>query len=127
MEVNQRYLSVLVGVERIPLLHVALPVSFVSRPVSIVEHSKALPDSCFPKAFIAISHKLSLTFRLQPNVNTPSFLLVVLPIPYIFLPDVCPVHGPHAALHVLLPLSFEKVARRVIVHLTVAVLHVVLE
>lgn len=60
-------------------------------------------------------------------MDAPSFLLVVTPIANIFLTDVRPVHRAHAALLILLPLALEKIARGVVVHLTVALLHIILE
>ena len=60
-------------------------------------------------------------------MDTPSFLLIIFPISYILLPDVSPVHSPHSALDIFLPLSFEIVAWRIVIHLSVSVFHIVFE
>jgi hypothetical protein len=60
-------------------------------------------------------------------VHAPAFLLIIFPLSHIFLANICPVHGTHAALYVICPFSFEVVARGVIIHLSVAVLSVIFE
>ena len=60
-------------------------------------------------------------------MNSPTLLLVVLPVTHIFLPYVSPVHSPHSAFHVRLPVAFKVVARWVVVHLAIPIFHVTLE
>ena len=126
-EEDEGLLAVLIGVESVALLHVVLPVALITGPIGVVKHSETLPHSGLPVALVAIAQVLALAPALEPDVNSPPLLLVVLPVADVLFPDVGPVHGAHAALHVGLPVAFEVVTRGVVVHLAVAVLHVVLE
>ena len=60
-------------------------------------------------------------------MNTPTFLLIFLPISNIFLPDISPIHGAHPTLNILLPLSLEIVPRRIVVHLPIPMFHIIFE
>lgn len=58
---------------------------------------------------------------------SPSFLLIIFPIAYVFLPDISPVHGTHAGFDITPPLSFKIISRRIIVHFSIPMLHIVFE
>jgi hypothetical protein len=60
-------------------------------------------------------------------VHTPAFLLIILPLSHVLLSDISPVHSAHPTLHILTPLSLEVISRRVVIHFSVSVLHVIFE
>ena len=60
-------------------------------------------------------------------MNTPSLLLITLPISNIFLSNISPIHRPHSAFHILFPFPFKIISWRIIVHLSVSFFHIILE
>jgi hypothetical protein len=60
-------------------------------------------------------------------MDSPAFLVVVAPISNIFFANIRPVHSPHSAFLILFPFSLEEIAGRIVVHLTVALFHIIAE
>lgn len=54
-------------------------------------------------------------------------LIIIVPFPKVFLPEISPIHGPLAFFHVILPIALEVISRRVVVHLPLSMLQVVFE
>ena len=107
--------------------HVLFPIALVLWTVGVIENSKAFSDSIFPVSFITVSQILALSFWLKPDVNPPALLLIILPVANVLLSNICPVHGPHPAFYIFFPLAFKVIAWRVIIHFSIAFLHVILE
>jgi hypothetical protein len=127
VEEDEGEFPILVSVERIAFFHIVFPIAFIFRSICVVEHSKSVSYTVLPIPFISVPHEFTLALGLQPDMNTPAFLLVVFPISHILLSDICPVHSAHATLYIFPPFSFEVVAGRVVVHFAISVFHIVLE
>lgn len=59
---NELSLTIFVGVKSESLLHVVLPIAFISGAVCIVKDSITLSDTIDPMPFVPVSNVLSLAF-----------------------------------------------------------------
>lgn len=124
---QMRNFPILVCIEGKSLLHVIFPVTFIFCPISVIENTISLPNSVCPVTLVAISKIFTLAFWLQPNMDTPSMLVVVVPFPEIFLSQICPIHGSLPFFHIILPIALEIVTRWIIVHLALTVFKIILK
>jgi hypothetical protein len=60
-------------------------------------------------------------------MDTPSILIVVVPLPEIFLSQICPIHGSLPFFHIILPIALEIVTRWIIVHFALTVFEIILK
>ncbi len=119
--------SILVCKESISLFHIIFPVPFIFGPICIMEGAETLPCSVFPVPFISISQVFALALRLQPDMCPPASLTVILPISWIFLSYINPIHGTIAFFKIINPFSFEIVAWRVVIHFSEAIFQIIFE
>ena len=60
-------------------------------------------------------------------MHTPPLLLIVLPISYIFLTNISPIHCPQYRFNILFPLTLKVISWRIIVHFSISFFHIILK
>jgi len=122
-----RYFAVLVCVKWVSLFHVVFPITFVFWSICVVKYSISITNTIGPITLVPISQILALAFRFQPNMNTPTMLIIVMPLAKIFLSQVSPIHCSLSFLHIILPITLKVVPWWVIVHFSIAMLQIIFE
>jgi len=60
-------------------------------------------------------------------MNTPSFLMIFVPLSNIFLSNIGPVHCSEALFFIKLPLSLKIISRWIIIHFSVTIFQIILK